>query len=117
MKRDAKRRRDEATRDGAGRDGAGTFPATLTRRELITQDTYELDFDLLGESIDFAAGQYCRIQLPTLNALTRRAPASSPSSTPRTTTGGSSSRRGPGSAGSNAPYAPFSRGCRRRCTR
>lgn len=63
MKRDAKRRRDEATRDGAG-----TFPATLTRRELIAQDTYELDFDLLGESIDFAAGQYSRIQLPTLNA-------------------------------------------------
>ena len=40
--------------------------ATLRRRTLIAEDTWELDFGLDGGSVEFAAGQYCRVELPQL---------------------------------------------------
>lgn len=57
-----------AKKDGK-KDG---IPATLTRKELVADDTYELEFDLHGRTIDFAAGQYCRIALPRLLAPDRK---------------------------------------------
>ena len=68
------------------RSGA-SVDATLTRKELIAEDTYELEFDLGGRTLDFAAGQYCRVALPRLDSPDRRARGSSPSSTRRRTTG------------------------------
>lgn len=41
--------------------------ATLTRKKVIAEDTYELEFDLDGAVLDFAAGQYCRIALPRVD--------------------------------------------------
>ncbi len=46
--------------------GPALMQAWLSRRDLVAQDTQELEFDLGGQSLDFAAGQYCRIALPTL---------------------------------------------------
>lgn len=42
--------------------------ATLRRRRLVAEDTWELDFDLGGDTIEFTAGQYCRVGLPRLDA-------------------------------------------------
>jgi ferredoxin-NADP reductase len=42
--------------------------ATLARRKLIADDTFELDFDLGGDTIGFTAGQYCRITLAGIEA-------------------------------------------------
>lgn len=45
----------------------GQLKATLKNKQKIADDTYELTFDLGAETIDFLAGQYCRIWLPELN--------------------------------------------------
>lgn len=42
------------------------WEATLARRTQIAERTWELDFGLGGQRIEFAAGQYCRITLPAL---------------------------------------------------
>ena len=46
--------------------------ATLSRKELIAEDTYEMEFDLGGQSVDFAAGQYCRVAVPELRFADRK---------------------------------------------
>lgn len=43
-----------------------SLPATLRAGSRVAEATWELDFDLGGRRVDFAAGQYCRIQLPDL---------------------------------------------------
>lgn len=48
------------------------YDVTLTRRTLVAEGTWELDFDLQGAAIDFSAGQYCRIELPTLDREDRK---------------------------------------------
>lgn len=42
--------------------------ATLRHRRLVAEGTWELDFDLGGDTLEFAAGQYCRVGLPRLDA-------------------------------------------------
>lgn len=46
--------------------GGHGITATLQRRTEIAEGTWELDFDLGGERLDFRAGQYCRVGLPSL---------------------------------------------------
>lgn len=46
--------------------------ATLKRRTLLAEGTWELDFDLGGARLEFAAGQHCRIELPTLDRQDRK---------------------------------------------
>lgn len=49
------------------------YDVTLTKRTEVADGTWELEFDLHGAAIQFAAGQYCRIELPTLDRGDRKA--------------------------------------------
>ena len=46
--------------------------ATVRSRTLIADRTWELDLDLHANHVEFAAGQYCRVELPQTKAVGKK---------------------------------------------